>query len=77
MPKTPSPDSNGLLFHPKYCDILGHKAMSLAELKAWLRDDPLTLVMYGSQPTSAGRTCPVSPSSSDSASLCRRILAEG
>jgi hypothetical protein len=33
--------------------------------------------MYGSQPTSAGHTRPISPSSSDSASLHRRTSAEG
>jgi hypothetical protein len=33
--------------------------------------------MYGSQPTSSGRTRPVSPSSSDSAPLHRRITPEG
>jgi hypothetical protein len=33
--------------------------------------------MYGSQPTSGGRTRPVSPSSSDSAPLHRRITPEG
>jgi hypothetical protein len=77
MPKAPSPDSDRLPFHPKYRDILGLEAMSPEELTGWLRNDPHTPAMYGSQPMSAGHTCPVSPSSSDSASLHRRTLAEG
>jgi hypothetical protein len=77
MPKTPSPDSDGLPFHPKYVKVPGYKAMSLAELKAWLRNDPCAPPMYESQPTTAGHTRPISPSSSDSASLYRQILVEG
>jgi hypothetical protein len=69
MPKTPSLDSDGLLFHPKYLDIPGLEAMSHAELAAWRRNDPHAPAMYGSQPTSVGHMRPVSPSSSDSASL--------
>jgi hypothetical protein len=77
MLKTPSPDSDRLPFHPKYRDILGLEAMSPEELTGWLRNDPHALAMYGSQPTSAGHTRPVSPSSSDSALLHRRTSAEG
>jgi hypothetical protein len=78
MPDTPSSgESDGLPFHPKYGNIPGLEAMSRAELAAWRRDDPRAPAMYGSQPTSAGHTRPVSPSSSDSAPLCRRVLAEG
>jgi hypothetical protein len=77
MPKTPSPDSDGLPFHPKYVGIPGYEAMSPGELRAWLCNDPHAPPMYGSQPMSAGHTRPVSPSSSDSASLHCRISAEG
>jgi hypothetical protein len=77
MLKTPSPDSNGLPFHPKYRDTPGLETMSPEELTGWLRNHPHTPPMYCSQPTSAGHTRPVSPSSSDSASLRRRTLAEG
>jgi hypothetical protein len=77
MPKTPSPDSNGLPFHPKYRNIPGLEVMSHTELTAWLRNDPHAPAMYGSQPTSAGHTRPVSPSSSDSTSLHHRTSAEG
>jgi hypothetical protein len=72
MPDTPSSgESDGLPFHPKYGNTPGLEAMSRTELAAWRRDDPRPPAMYGSQPTSAGHTCPVSPSSSDSASLRR------
>jgi hypothetical protein len=77
MPKTPSPDSNGLPFHPKYIWAPGLKTMSPREFRGWLRSDPLALPLYGSQPTSSGGTQPVSPSLSDSALLCRRISAKG
>jgi hypothetical protein len=77
MLKTPSPDSDGLPFHPKYVEVPVYQTMSPAELRAWVRNDPHAPAMYGSQPTSAGHTRPVSPSSSDSASLHRRISAEG
>jgi hypothetical protein len=77
MPKTPSPDSDGLPFHPKYLDIPGLKAMSHTELAAWRRNDPHAPAMYESQPTLAGHTRPISPSSSNSALLRHRILAEG
>jgi hypothetical protein len=77
MPKTPSPESDGLPFHPKYLDIPGLEVMSHAKLRAWRRNDPHTPAMYGSQPTSAGHTHPVSPSSSDSASIRRQTSAEG
>jgi hypothetical protein len=77
MPKTSSPDSDGLPFHPKYVDIPGLEAMSPSELRAWRRNDSHTPAMYGSQPTTAGHTCPVSPSSSDSASLHHQISAKG
>lgn len=77
-PTTLSPgESDGLPFHPKYVSTLGLEGMSHAELAAWRRNDPRAPAMYGSQPTSAGHTCPISPSSSDSASLRRRISAEG
>jgi hypothetical protein len=75
---TPSSgESNRLPFHPKYVGTSGLEVMSHAELAAWRRNDPHALAMYGSQPTSAGHTRPVSPSSSDSASIRRRTLAEG
>jgi hypothetical protein len=85
VPDTPSSgsthlsagESDGLPFHPKYGNVPGLEAMSHAELAAWRRDDPRAPAMYGSQPTSAGHTHPVSPSSSDSASLRRRTSAEG
>jgi hypothetical protein len=77
MLKTPSPDSDGLPFHPKYLDAPGLEAMSLVELRAWLCNNSHALAMYGSQPMSAGHTRPVSPLSSNSASLCCRISAEG
>jgi hypothetical protein len=77
MLKTPSPDSDGLPFHPKYVEVPGYEAMSPLELRAWLCNDPHAPAMYGSQPMSAGHTCPISPSSSDSASLRRRTLAKG
>jgi hypothetical protein len=78
VPDTPSSgESDGLPFHPKYGNTPGLEAMSHAELAAWHRDDPRAPAMYGSQPTSAGHTRPVSLSSSDSASLRRRISAEG
>jgi hypothetical protein len=77
MPKTPSPDSDGLPFYPKYVEVPGYEAMSPPELRAWLRNDPHTPAMYSSQPTLAGHTRPVSPSSSNSASLHHRILAKG
>jgi hypothetical protein len=83
MPNAPSPvtllpgESDGLPFHPKYTGTLELEAMSHAELAAWCRNDPRAPAIYGSQPTSAGHTRPVSPSSSDSASLRRRTLAEG
>jgi hypothetical protein len=77
MPKTPSPDSDGLPFHPKYLRALGHEVMSPEEFRQWLRSDLLALPLYGSQPTSSGGTRPISPSSSDSAALHRRIFAEG
>jgi hypothetical protein len=51
--------------------------MSPREFRGWLHSDPLALPLYGSQPTSSGRTRPVSPSSSDSALLRRRITPEG
>jgi hypothetical protein len=72
-----SGESDGLPFHPKYVGTSGLEAMSHAELAAWRHNDPHAPAMYGSQPTSAGHTRPVSPSSSDSASLCRRTSAEG
>jgi hypothetical protein len=80
---TPSPvtlspgESDGLPFHPKYSWVPHLETMSLAEFRGWLRSDPLTPPMYGSQPTSSGRTRPVSPSSSDSAPLRRRITPKG
>jgi hypothetical protein len=77
MPKTSSPDSNGLPFHPKYVGTPGLEVMSHAELTAWRRNDPHAPAMYGSQPTSAGHTRPISPSSSNSALLRHRISAEG
>jgi hypothetical protein len=85
VPNTPSSgsthlssgESDGLPFHPKYGNVPGLEAMSHAELAAWRRDDPRAPAMYGSQPTSAGHTRPVSPSSSDSASIRRRVSAEG
>jgi hypothetical protein len=85
MPSTPSSgsthlssgESDGLPFHPKYGNVPGLEAMSHAELAAWRRDNPRAPAMYGSQPTSAGHTRPVSLSSSDSASLRRRTSAEG
>jgi hypothetical protein len=77
MPKTLSPDSDGLPFYPKYVGTPGLEVMSHAELAAWRRDDPRAPAMYGSQPTSAGHTRPVSPSSSDSALLHRQTSAEG
>jgi hypothetical protein len=78
VPDTPSPgESDGLPFHPKYTDTPGLEVMSYAELAAWRRDDPRTPTMYGSQPTSAGHTRPVSSSSSDRASLRRRTSAKG
>jgi hypothetical protein len=71
MPKTSSPDSDGSPFHPKYIGIPGLEVMSQVELAAWRRNDPHALAMYGSQPMSARHTRPVSPSSSNSASLRR------
>jgi hypothetical protein len=77
-PVTLSPgESDGLPFHPKYSNVPGLEAMSHAELAAWRRDDPRAPAIYGSQPTSAGHTRPVSLSSSDSASLHRRTSAKG
>jgi hypothetical protein len=77
-PGTLSPgESDGLPFHPKYGNIPGLEAMSHTELAAWRCNDPHAPTMYGSQPTTAGHTRPVSPSSSDSASLRRRTSAEG
>jgi hypothetical protein len=75
---TPSSgESDGLPFHPKYVGTPGLEVMSHAELAAWRRNNPHAPAMYGSQPTSAGHTRPVSPSSSDSASLRRQTSAEG
>jgi hypothetical protein len=34
MLKTPSPDSDGLPFHPKYMEVPGYEAMSPLELRA-------------------------------------------
>jgi hypothetical protein len=56
MPKTPSPDSGRLPFHPKNLRAPEHKVMSSGEFRAWLRSDPLAPPMYGSQPTSSGGT---------------------
>jgi hypothetical protein len=72
-----SEESDGLPFHPKYVGASGLKAISYTELAAWRRNDPYAPAMYGSQPTSAGHTHPISPSSSDSASLRRRTSAKG
>jgi hypothetical protein len=79
MPHTPSPDSDGLPFHPKYLNVEGYEAMSPRELQQWLHDDPCTPLMYGSQPTSAGGTRPVSPSAPDSpiAPVRRQLTTEG
>jgi hypothetical protein len=83
VPDTPSPvtlspgESDGLPFHPKYTDTPGLEAMSHAELAAWRRNNPRAPAMYGSQPTSAGHTRPVSPSSSDSTLLRCRTSAKG
>jgi hypothetical protein len=78
VPDTPSSgESDGLPFHPKYVGTPGLEVMSHTELAAWRRNDPHAPAMYGSQPMSAGHTCPVSPSSSDSTSLHRRTSAEG
>jgi hypothetical protein len=77
MPKTPSPESDGLPFHPKYHWALHLETMSPTEFRGWLRSDPLAPPLYGSQPTSSGHTQPVSPSSSNSAPLRRQITPEG
>jgi hypothetical protein len=78
VPDTPSSgESDGLPFHPKYVGTPGLEVMSHAELTAWCCNDPHALAMYGSQPMSAGHTHPVSPSSSNSAPLRRRITPEG
>jgi hypothetical protein len=87
MPSTPSSgpssiplsagESDGLPFHPQHCWAPHLETMSPAEFRGWLRSDPLAPPMYGSQPTSSGRTRPVSPTSSDSAPLRRRITPEG
>jgi hypothetical protein len=70
-------ESDGLPFHPKYSWVPHLETMSPGEFRGWLRSDPLAPPMYGSQPTSGGRTRPVSPTSSDSAPLRRRITPEG
>jgi hypothetical protein len=87
MPSTPSSDpssvplsageSDGLPFHPKYNWAPHLETMSPGEFRGWLCSDPLAPPMYGSQPTSSGRTRPVSPTSSDSAPLHRRITPKG
>jgi hypothetical protein len=77
MLKTPSPDSDGLPFHPKYLDKPGYEVMSHEEFRAWLHNNPCAPPMYRSQPVSTGSTRPVSLSSSDSAPLHRRLLAKG
>jgi hypothetical protein len=78
VPNTPSSgESDRLPFHPKYVGIPGLEVMSHAELAAWRRDDPHAPAMYGSQPVSAGHTRPISPSSSDSASLHCQTSAKG
>jgi hypothetical protein len=78
VPDTPSSgESDGLPFHPKYVGTPGLEVMSHEELAAWRRNDPHAPAMYGSQPTSAGHTRPISPSSSDSAPLRHRITPEG
>jgi hypothetical protein len=51
--------------------------MSPTEFQGWLHSDPLAPTLYGSQPTSSGRTRLVSPSSSDSAPLRCQITPEG
>jgi hypothetical protein len=56
MLKTPSPDSDGLPFHPKYLHAPGHETMSHTEFRAWLCSDPHAPPMYGSEPTSSGST---------------------
>jgi hypothetical protein len=48
MLHTPSPDSNRLLFHPKYLDAPGHKVMSPEDFRAWLHNDPYAPPLYGS-----------------------------
>jgi hypothetical protein len=78
VPDTPSPgESDGLPFHPKYHWAPHLETMSPTEFRGWLCSDPLAPPLYGSQPTPSGRTRPVSPSSSDSAPLRRRITPEG
>jgi hypothetical protein len=77
MQKTPSPESDGLPFHPKYLRAPGYETMSHEEFRAWLHSDPCAPPLYGSQPTSAGNTRPISPSSSDSALLRCQISTEG
>src|SRR5947208_2155407 len=70
-------ESDGLPFHPRHRWAPHLETMSHDEFRGWLRSDPLAPPMYRSQPTSSGRTRPVSPSSSDSAPLHRRITPEG
>src|SRR5947208_7511852 len=70
-------ESDGLPFHPRHRWAPHLETMSHDEFRGWLRSDPLAPPMYRSQPTSSGRTRPVSPSSSDSAPLRRRITPEG
>jgi hypothetical protein len=70
-------ESNRLPFHPKYSWVPHLKTMSPGEFRGWLHSDPLAPPMYGSQPTSSGRTRPVSLSSSDSAPLRHRITPKG
>jgi hypothetical protein len=55
MPKTLSPDSDGLPFHPKYLWAPGRgDAMSPAEFRRWLCSNLLAPSMHDSQPTSSG-----------------------
>jgi hypothetical protein len=57
VPDTPSPgESDGLPFHPKYCWAPHLETMSPTEFRGWLHSDPLAPPLYGSQPTSSGRT---------------------
>ena len=70
-------ESDGLPFHPRHSWAPHLETMSSEEFRGWLRSDPLAPPMYRSQPTSGGRTRPVSPTSSDSAPLHRRITPEG
>jgi hypothetical protein len=79
VPYTPSPDSDGLPFHPKYLNIEGYKAMSFGEFKLWLHDNPCAPPLIRSQLVSAGSTQPISPSAPDSpvALVCYRLMTKG